>query len=423
MKKDYLPRLFDETLEFSLKSKGAVLVVGPKWCGKTRTCSRHAKTIIEMLPADTRKQNVLFAKNAPSLFLSQGPKPILIDEWQIISFIWDSIKTEVDKNDDFGQFILTGSVTDRIAYDGGNKEEQERHTGNGRITIKKLRTMSLFESGDSNGTVSLSKLGEGIFEEAISNADIEDYAYRICRGGWPLAIGENKDVALQQAIDYYDMLYNEDVFSIRDIKFHKDTTIAEKVIRSYARNIGTSCASSLIADDAGIDKETMNKFDEVLQRLYILDNVRAWSVNLRSRTAIRTKDTRYFVDPSIATAALGLTPSSLFKDMNYFGFLFESLAIRDLKIYSESINAKLFHYRDKRGLEADAVLVYKNGEFALIEIKLGDDESIDLAAKNLLKLQDDLIKKPLYLMVITKSRYAYKRDDGVYVVPLATLRN
>lgn len=423
MKRDYLPRLFDKTLEFSLKSKGAVLVVGPKWCGKTRTCSRHAKTIIEMLPAETRRQNMELAKNAPSLFLSQGPKPILIDEWQIISFIWDSIKTEVDKNDEFGQFILTGSVTDRISYKGGEKEEQERHTGNGRITIKKLRTMSLFESGDSNGAVSLSKLGEQRFEPAISNANIEDYAFWICRGGWPLAIGETEDVALQQAIDYYNMLCNEDMFSIRDIKFQKNIDVAEKVVRSYARNIGTSCPISLIADDVGIDKETMNKYEEVLQRLYILDNVRAWNTNLRSRTTIRTKDVRYFVDPSIATAALGLTPSSLFKDMNYFGFLFESLAIRDLKIYSESINAKLYHYRDKRGRESDAVLVYRNGDFALIEIKLGDDEAIDEAAKNLLKLQEDLIQKPLYLMVITKSRYAYKRDDGVYVVPLATLRD
>ena len=423
MKKEYLPRLFDETLEFSLKSKGAVLVVGPKWCGKTRTCSQHAKTIIEMLPLDTRRQNILFAKNSPSLFLSQGPKPILIDEWQIISFIWDSIKTEVDKNDEFGQFILTGSVTDRLAYDGGEKEEQERHTGNGRITIKKLRTMSLFESGDSNGSVSLSELGDGNFAPAISNADIEDYAFWICRGGWPLSIGEKENVALQQAVDYCTMLCSEDMFSIRDIEFRKNIDVAERVIRSYARNIGTSCPSSLLTDDVGIDKETMNKFDEALQRLYILDNVRAWSTNLRSKTAIRTKDVRYFVDPSIATAALGLTPSSLFKDMNYFGFLFESLAIRDLKVYSESINAKLYHYRDKRGLEADAVLVYKNGAYALIEIKLGDDEAIDEAAKNLLKLQEDLIQKPLYLMVITKSRYAYKRDDGVYVVPLATLRN
>lgn len=423
MKRDYLPRLFDKTLEFSLKSKGAVLVVGPKWCGKTRTCSRHAKTIIEMLPAETRRQNMELAKNAPSLFLSQGPKPILIDEWQIISFIWDSIKTEVDKNDEFGQFILTGSVTDRISYKGGEKEEQERHTGNGRITIKKLRTMSLFESGDSNGAVSLSKLGEQRFEPSISNANIEDYAFWICRGGWPLAIGETEDVALQQAIDYYNMLCNEDIFSIRDIKFQKNIDVAEKVVRSYARNIGTSCPISLITDDVGIDKETMNKYEEVLQRLYILDNVRAWNTNLRSRTTIRTKDVRYFVDPSIATAALGLTPSSLFKDMNYFGFLFESLAIRDLKIYSESINAKLYHYRDKRGRESDAVLVYRNGDFALIEIKLGDDEAIDEAAKNLLKLQEDLIQKPIYLMVITKSRYAYKRDDGVYVVPLATLRD
>ena len=236
-------------------------------------------------------------------------------------------------------------------------------------------------------------------------------------------IGETEDVALQQAVDYYNMLCNEDMFSIRDIKFQKNIDVAEKVVRSYARNIGTSCPISLITDDVGIDKETMNKYEEVLQRLYILDNVRAWNTNLRSRTTIRTKDVRYFVDPSIATAALGLTPSSLFKDMNYFGFLFESLAIRDLKIYSESINAKLYHYRDKRGRESDAVLVYRNGDFALIEIKLGDDEAIDEAAKNLLKLQEDLIQKPLYLMVITKSRYAYKRDDGVYVVPLATLRD
>lgn len=423
MKKNYIPRLFDKILDFSLKSKGAVLVVGPKWCGKTTTCEKHAKTKIDLLPLKSRQQIIDFAKAAPELFLNQGEKPILIDEWQIISFIWDSIKIEVDKSGDFGQYILTGSVTDNLA----NRETDldgtmDSHTGNGRISKKMMRTMSLFESGESDGSVSLLDLKEGKFEPTICDKDIFDYAFFICRGGWPLSLHQTKDVALAQANDYFDVLCQEDVFSLRDVKLNRNALVSTKLLRSYARNVGTQCPDSTILKDVGFDSRTFEKYQAALQRLFVIDEVQAWNANLRSKTAIRSKNTRYFVDPSLATAALGLTPDSLFKDMRTFGFLFESLAIRDLKVYASAIQASIYHYKDSLDREADAVIVYRDGSFGLIEIKLGDDDDIQAASANLKKIRDDMVKKPAYLMVITKNSYAYQRDDGVFVVPLGNLR-
>lgn len=423
MKKDYIPRLFDQILDFSLKTKGAVLVVGPKWCGKTTTCSKHAKTIIELLPINKRKQIIDFAKSAPEIFLNQGEKPILIDEWQIISFIWESIKIEIDKNGLFGQYILTGSVTDKNSNEELTSDENyERHTGNGRICKKIMRTMSLFESGESNGTVSLKELKDGIFKPSTCDKNIVDYAFYICRGGWPLAINQSKEIALAQAEEYYKILYQDDIFSFNDLTIRKNSLVSDKFLKSYARNVGTQCPDATIIKDTNIDDKTYEKYYEALQRLFVIDEVLAWNTNLRSKTAIRSKNTRYFIDPSIATAALGLSPESLFKNMNLFGFLFESLAIRDLKIYSSVINASIYHYKDSLNREADAVIVFKDGTFGLIEIKLGDDEDIELAAKNLKKISNDIIEKPIFLMVITKNKYAYKRDDGVYVIPLGTLK-
>ena len=423
MKKDYIPRLFDQILDFSLKTKGAVLVVGPKWCGKTTTCSKHAKTIIELLPINKRKQIIDFAKSAPEIFLNQGEKPILIDEWQIISFIWESIKIEIDKNGLFGQYILTGSVTDKNSNEELTSDENyERHTGNGRICKKIMRTMSLFESGESNGTVSLKELKDGIFKPSTCDKNIVDYAFYICRGGWPLAINQSKEIALAQAEEYYKILYQDDIFSFNDLTIRKNSLISDKFLKSYARNVGTQCPDVTIIKDTNIDDKTYEKYYEALQRLFVIDEVLAWNTNLRSKTAIRSKNTRYFIDPSIATAALGLSPESLFKNMNLFGFLFESLAIRDLKIYSSIINASIYHYKDSLNREADAVIVFKEGNFGLIEIKLGDDEDIELAAKNLKKISNDIIEKPIFLMIITKNKYAYKRDDGVYVIPLGTLK-
>lgn len=429
MIEDYIPRLFDETLKFALRSKGAVLVVGPKWCGKSTTSGRQAKTIIDLTDEDKKEQYVKLAKASPTIFLQQGERPLLIDEWQEISFIWNSIKKAVDDSHSFGQFILTGSVTDRTV---SKENSGERHTGTGRIVRKMMRPMSLFESGDSNGKVSLLDLKEGKFEPCFSNKTIEDYAFYICRGGWPLAINQEEDIALQQAIDFYDAVVNEDLFSLKDIKIRKDINKAKKLMRSYSRNICSQCADSVIisdvaSNDDSFDVKTFGKYTLALERLYVIEELEAWNPNLRSKIAIREKNTRHFVDPSIATSALGVGPKGLFADMNTFGLLFESLAIRDLRIYCDTFGANVYHFKDQTDREADAVIQFRDGSWALIEVKLTDQEDIDVAAQKLIKISKDIDEektgKPAFLMVITKGVAALKRDDGVYEVPLACLKN
>ena len=429
-KKQYIPRLFDDVLSFALKSKGAVLVVGPKWCGKSTTCKKHAKTVIDLMPINTRKNLIDFAKAAPVEFLNQGERPILIDEWQHISFIWDQIKVEVDEANNFGQFILTGSVSDKEKYD--NSVDNNKHTGNGRFTKKMMRTMSLFESGESNGNVSLKKLTNSEFHPCMSDMSIKDYAYVICRGGWPLALIEDKDVALEQAFSYYEMLTSEDIFSLNDIPLKKDEQRAKHLLRAYSRNISIASTDTTLKNDVmsfedTFDNETFYKYMNALRNLYVIEELEAWNPYLRSKTAIRTKSTRHFVDPSIATAALGLSPDSLFKDMTTFGLLFESLAVRDLRIYADTLNAKVYKYRDSKKREADIVLQFRDGSWALIEVKLGSDSDIEDAAKHLLTLASDIDTKKTgnlnFLMVITKDKFAYRREDGVYVVPLGCLRN
>ncbi len=429
MKKEYMPRLFDQILEFTLKSKGAVLIEGPKWCGKSRTAERYAKTKINLLPRATRGEYVSLAKNATERFLNYGPKPILYDEWQIVSFIWDDLKSEIDSNDEFGQYILTGSVTD-ISKANNDEPENETHTGTGRIVRKRMRTMSLFESRDSLGTVSLSGLKRHDFQPSISKAKIDDYAFFICRGGWPLSIGEEKDVALQQAIDFYEAVVTEDIFSLKSVPIRPDEQKARLLMRSLSRHVGGQYVEQVflrdVIESCSFDAETLSKYLLALNKLFVVENMQAWNTNLRSKSAIRSKPTLYFVDPSIAAACLGITPDGLFRDMSTFGFLFESLAIRDLRIYAESTGAKIYHYRDSRDREADAVVVWRDGEWALIEIKLCDKDDIDLAAKKLVALSKDIMQEkenPSFLMVVTKGETAYQRDDGVYVVPLALLRD
>ncbi len=428
--KQYIPRLFDEVLTFALKSKGAVLVVGPKWCGKSTTCKKHAKTVIDLMPITNRKNLIELAKNAPDVFLSQGERPILIDEWQHVSFIWDQIKVEVDNAESFGQFILTGSVSDKEKYD--NSVDNNKHTGNGRFTKKMMRTMSLFESGESNGKVSLKKLMNNEFNPCMSDMNIKDYAFAICRGGWPLSLTEDKDVALEQAFSYYEMLVSEDMFSLNDIPLKKDEQRAKHLLRAYSRNISIACTDTTLKNDVisfedSFDSETFYKYMNALRNLYVIEELEAWNPYLRSKTAIRTKPTRHFVDPSIATAALGLSPDSLFKDMTTFGLLFESLAVRDLRIYADTLNAKVYKYRDSKKREADIVLQFRDGSWSLIEVKLGSDIDIDEASKHLLAIASDIDTKKTgnlnFLMVITKDKFAYRRDDGVYVVPLGCLRN
>lgn len=431
MEKEYIERLFDKKLDFYLKTVGAIQIVGPKWCGKSRTAKRHAKTIIDLMKKRERDQYIELAKKAPEVLLNSGDKPILIDEWQVISFIWNSIKESIDENGGFGQYILTGSVTDNTASKSLAGEENERHTGTGRIIRKVMRTMSSFESHDSNGIVSISNLKDNVFTPGISQKTIFDYSYLICRGGWPLAIDDDRDIALQQAKTFFDGLVNEDLFSLKDIPLKKDVKRAMKLLKSYSRNISTEASNESIKADLKengdeIDKNTFVKYLLALERLYVIDELEAWNPNLRSKTAIREKSTRHFVDPSIATSALGITPESMFSDMKTFGLLFESLAIRDLRIYCDSIGAEVYHYRDKADREADAVISFADGSWALLEVKLGDKEEIETASEKLVLLAKDINKKehpePAFLMIVTAQKVAYKDDNGVYVVPLCCLK-
>ncbi len=426
----YINRLFDSVVEFSLRSKGALVIVGPKWCGKSTTASRYAKTIIDLMPLDTRSDFIELAKIAPAAFLNYGPKPILIDEWQHVSFIWDQIKYEVDKAGEFGLYILTGSVTDKDRRDESTAEN--RHTGNGRIIRRMMRTLSLYETGDSNGSVSLLNLKNGIFSPSVSKKDINDYAYFICRGGWPLAIDKDRDVSLAQAIDYYEVVVTDDIFSLKDIPLRKDEQKARKLMRSYARNVSIPASDETLRDDCvtngdSFDKDVFAKYLNALRNLYVIEELPAWNPNLRSKTAIRTKETRHFTDPSIGAAALGITPEGIFRDITTFGFLFESLVIHDLRVYADTIGAHVYKYRDSKKREADAVIQFSDGSWALIEVKLGGEDDIVRAGENLINIANDIdwnkTGKPAFLMVVTKNKVAYRMNNGVYAVPLCCLKN
>ena len=426
---DYVYRIFDDVLDFALKSKSAVIVEGPKSCGKSTTSRRHARTIVDLMPLESRQQYIDYAKAAPHEFLNDGEHPLLIDEWQHIYFIWDQIKVEADAIRNFGQFILTGSVTDKAVMD--KAFEESKHTGNGRIIRKRMRPMSLFESGDSDGSVSLSDLKNGKFKPHRSNKNINDYAFYICRGGWPLSLCEDREVALQQAIDFYNITATDDIFSLKSIPLRKDEERARRVLRSYARNVSIAASDQTliedcISDEDTFDEETFTKYIQALKYLFVIEELPAWNPNLRSKTAVRTKPTRHFVDPSIGAAALGVSPEGLFKDMATFGFMFESLAVRDLRVYGDSLNAHLYKYRDSKKRESDVVMQFRDGEWALFEVKLGGSEDIDEAANKLLEIANDIdiekTGKPAFLMIITKGPLAYRREDGVYVVPLGCLK-
>ncbi len=428
--KEYISRIFDGIVEFTLKSKGALVIVGPKWCGKSTTAKRYARTVIDLMPLESRNEYIELAKISPENFLNYGPKPILVDEWQHVSFIWDQVKYEVDKTGDFGQYILTGSVTDKSRAE--LDDESSRHTGNGRIIRKMMRTMSLYETGDSNGTVSLLDLKNGRFSKAMSKKDINDYAYYVCRGGWPVAIGKDRDVSLAQARDYYEVVVTDDIFSLKDIPLKKDEQKARKLMRSYARNVSIAAAdTTLLEDCAGsdgtFDKDVFAKYLNALRNLYVIEELPAWNPNLRSQTAIRTKETRHFTDPSIGAAALGITPEGIFKDITTFGLLFESLVVHDLRVYADAIGAHVYKYRDSKKREADAVLQFADGSWALVEVKLGGEDDIRKAADNLIRIADDIDRertgKPAFLMVVTKNKVAYQMENGVYVVPLCCLKD
>ena len=423
--KEYKKRIVDELLLKKLKGKGAVLIQGAKWCGKTTTAKQMSESILYMANPQDKQQNVTLADLNPSLLLV-GAVPRLIDEWQIAPKLWDAVRFEVDHRGEEGQFILTGSSVPV-------NMEDVVHTGTGRFAWFTMRPMTLHESGESNGNVSLAELFENKSTlNGINELSLEDVAYLCCRGGWPRSIYMDKEIALEQAYDYYDAVVNSDISRVDNITRNPERT--KNLMRSYARNIGSQVSNETLKNDMinndsfSLDTDTVFSYVNALKKIFVVEELPAWNPNLRSKTAIRTSDTRYFVDPSIAVAALGLGPNDLINDLNTFGLLFETLCIRDLRVYAESINGNVYHYRDASDLECDAVIHLRNGDYGLIEIKLGGDKLINEAAENLMKLNNKIdtekMNNPSFLMILTATgSYAYKRDDGIYVVPIGCLKN
>lgn len=424
---EYKHRIADQILAEKLDAMGAVLIEGPKYCGKTTMACQQAKSVLYMADPDTKEQNLTMAKTNIKRLL-QGDVPRLIDEWQLVPQFWDAVRNEVDKRTEDGQFMLTGSAvppnTDEIF-----------HTGTGRMAWLKLRTMSLWESEDSTGNVSLGELFKSSEKiDGVSNINIDKLAYLTCRGGWPKSLAKKSEKAsLMQANEYFEAVTRYDISKVDNVS--RDPELARRLMRSYARNQGTQASvGTILADIKTNESDTLSEntvynYIKALKKIFVIEDSLAWNPNLRSKSAIRTSDTRYFIDPSIATAALGLGPADLINDLKTFGLLFETLCIRDLRVYADSINGTVYHYRDKNNLECDAVVHLKNGSYGLIEIKLGGDDSINEGAENLLKLASkidtDKMKQPSFLMVLTGiGNYAYKRtDDNVLVVPIGCLKD
>ncbi len=422
MAKEYLPRIYDKVLARKLEAKGAVLIEGPKWCGKTTTALQQAKSVLYMQDPEIRSQNLMMADIHPTELL-RGDTPRLIDEWQIAPKLWDAVRFEVDRRDEFGQFILTGSSVP-VSLD------EKSHTGTGRISRMRMRPMSLFESGDSTGTISLGALLDGNeLPVSTCSSTIQQIAFLTCRGGWPKAIGQTERIALQQAFDYLDAVADIDISNVDGI--NRDPRKAKALMRSYARLSAQQATLSCIEEDMkGSDLMSINtirSYVDALSNIFVTEDLTAWNPNLRSKTAIRTSPTRHFVDPSIATAALGLGPADLLNDLNTFGFIFESLCVRDLRTYADALDGEVFHYRDKSGLECDAVIHLRGGSYGLVEIKLGGDTAIEQAATSLIDLRDKIdtekMRAPAFCMIlIGAGDYSYTRPDGVMVVPVTALR-
>lgn len=423
--KRYINRIADGILGKKLRAKGAVLIEGAKWCGKTTTASQIAKSILYMQDPARKRQYLELSEIDPARLLS-GETPRLIDEWQLAPKLWDAIRFEVDRRDEFGQFVLTGSAVPP-------ETSEISHSGIGRITKMLMRPMSLYESGDSSGQVSLSGLFAGNGDICgESKMNIDKLSFLICRGGWPKAIDEEKDVALQQAIDYFDAIVDADISRVDNVERNKERT--KRILRSYARSVGTQAKISSIAADisaneaVSISDMTITSYINALKKIFVLEDSSAWNPNLRSKTAIRTSDTRYFTDPSVCTAALELGPNDLVNDLNTMGFLFENMCMRDLRIYAEALDGNVYHYRDKSGLECDAVVHLRNGVYGLVEIKLGGDRLISEGVETLKKLSSKIdttkMKAPAFKMVlIGVGEMAYRRSDGIYIVPLSCLKH
>lgn len=430
MEKEYIKRVCDEDLEAKLEAFGAVHIVGPKWCGKTTTAKQYAKSYIEMQDPDKRDMYIETAKVMPSNLL-KGENPRLIDEWQIAPNIWDAVRVSVDRRNEEGLYILTGS--------NSIDKNDIMHTGTGRIDTLKMHPMSLYESGESNGEVSLAELFNNpnvLNEGCESNLSIDNLIFAACRGGWPSSIGKKSDRAkLMVAQSYFDSLCREDMSNVDGVKRNETTT--RLLLRSYARNISTLATNASIIRDiksnTDISESTFYDYVNALKKLYVIQDVEAWSPAIRSKSAIQSTDKKEFVDPSLVVAALGVSPEYFNTDLKTFGFIFETLCIRDLKVYSNALGGRVSYYHDRYGLESDCVLHLRDGRYALIEFKLGSAD-IDAGAEHLLEIER-LVKEynekekqvklrvPDLKIVITGTQYGYKRPDGVYVVPIGCLKD
>lgn len=423
--KVYRKRVADDILKRKLEGKGAVLIEGPKWCGKTTTAEQIAASILYMDDPEKKEQNLTMSELNPKRLL-KGAVPRLIDEWQLAPKLWDTVRFEVDHRGELGQFILTGS-----AVPADTKEIT--HSGTGRFTWLTMRPMSLYESGDSTGDISLKVLFENTEEvDGTANLSLDRLAFLICRGGWPQAIDMRDEIALDQARDYYDAVVHSDINRADHVQ--KNPERVKRLMRSYARNQGGQVPNTVIAqdiaanDESPISEETVASYLDALRKIFVVEDMPVWNPNLRSKTAIRSSDTRYYIDPSIAAAALGVGPTDLLNDLKTFGFLFETLCVRDLRVFADALNGEVYHYRDKDGQECDAVIHLRNGKYGLIEMKLGGDKLIEEGAKSLKAMQEKIdtekMKSPSFLMVLTGiGDYAYRRHDGVCVVPIGCLKN
>ena len=428
---DYLPRIVDSELDLRLEAFGATLIVGPKWCGKTTTGEQKAKSILRMQDPDRREGYLATAGTKPSLLL-KGENPRLIDEWQMAPVLWDAVRTAVDQRQEEGLFILTGSTS------VDNKKIM--HTGTGRISRMKMYPMSLFESGESTGGISLKTLFDDPdmdIDGATTELSVEALIFAACRGGWPAALRRKSDAAkLMIAKDYISNIRETDISTVDGVQ--RNPAWTNMILRSYARNVSTLAKKTNIYKDVASNTDsmtqaTMNAYINALEKLFVIEDIDAWCPAIRSATTIRSGKKREFTDPSIPIAALGLSPNALQLDLKTFGFIFECLCIRDLKVYSQALGGKISYYHDRYDLEADAVLHLDDGRFALIEFKLGSQE-IEEGAKHLLEIRNLIrqynekekqvpLREPDLLIVITGGEMAYTRNDGVKIIPIGTLRD
>ena len=420
---EYIKRIVDEEIEKKLRTSGAVVIRGPKWCGKTTSAKQFAKSILEMQNPDNEDNYKELANIKPSILL-QGEKPRLIDEWQLAPKLWNAVRYAVDTGGDVNQFILTGSATP--------VEDPTMHSGVGRFSFVNMKPLSLYESGESNGVISL----QDLLDEKVnidgkqSDLSYEDLVYALCRGGWPNSLKMAKEDALEVASNYLNTLVSSDISRIDGV--NRDPQLASIILKSYSRLVSTIGTNGALFEDikanyGDISEKTISDYLNVLKKLYIIEEIAAWNPNIRSKTTIRTSPKKMLIDPSLAVAALGCSYNELLLDVNTLGLLFENLVNRDLSIYAGSIGGTLNHYRDRYGLECDNVIHFKNGKYALVEVKLSK-EKIEEAEEHLLKLkelisQNPKLKEPTFMMVVTATKTAYKTESGVLVVPIGCLKN